>query len=651
MAAIGGGSAGVLVAVGVVLAVRLGWSFGLALDAFVVTNGLMGVAFGGCGAMIAWHRPRKAVGWLLLAGGLCHAITAAGVPAASALAVAGAPEVLVRVILTVAGWTWPWSIGLTLPLALTLFPDGRLPSPRWRLPVVAVTATTPLFVLSIGADPGPVSPGEPVAYLGLPGYADLTTLWTVAEVRNLAAIGLAIAALLVRYRRGDERQRRQLLWLVLATIVALALIVPWVFVAGTPVVVLAAIPLIPLAVTVAIVRERLLDIRLAISRALAWVLLSAAVLAVYSLLVALLDEAVSDRVGRSTIGTILLVLLVAPILPPVQRLVERAMYGDRRDLARAISRVGRQLGTGALDDLAAAVRDALRLPYVAITTGDGVLGAAGTEDDGPRATVPLDHGAERVGELVVALRPGERDLAARDHDVLALVAAPLAVAIHATRLSADLRSSRGRIVTAREEERRRLRRDLHDGLGPTLTGVALTADAAANLVGQDPDEARKLLATLRCDVRTAIGDIRRLVDDLRPPALDDLGLVEALRSSTQRLTHRADGTAIAVRLEVPEPLPALPAAIEVATYRVAAEALTNIVRHSTATAAVVRLSSAATLELAVRDNGVPSGGNWPPGIGLRAMRERADELGGRLSAGPVAGGGEVRLSLPLQGPA
>jgi two-component system NarL family sensor kinase len=552
-----------------------------------------------------------------------------------------------------AAWSWPWSIGLFLPLALLLFPDGRLPSRRWRTAAIALVATAPLFAVEAGTAPERLDPALPVGYLTLRPYGALHPLWTLSEVRTLLAFGLAIAGLIIRYRRGGEVLRRQLLWLLLATVTAAVGIVPWALVAGTPILVLFAIPLIPAAVTVAILRHRLLDIRLVIARVVAWLLLSAAVAGGYAILVAVLDRAVSARLGRSATVTLVVALVVALALPPLQRLVDRAMYGDRRDVARVISQVGRRLTTGQQADLsgvAATVRAALRLPYVAVYTSAGPPAADGDPDGHALRSVPLEYAGEVVGEIVLGLRPGERTIGARDRDVLSLVATPLAVAVHATGLSADLQGSRGRIVAAREEERRRLRRDLHDDLGPTLTGVALAADAAANLIDDDPAATRELLGSMRSDVRSAIAGIRRLVDDLRPAALDEFGLVEALRRRIEQASRRVDGAPVRVSLDMDEPLPALPAAIEVAAYRIAAEALTNVVRHSRATGAVVRLRCAENLDIEVLDDGPPAGDGWQPGIGLRAMRERADELGGRFEAGPSADGGRIFASLPLVQP-
>ncbi|MGH3734108.1 MAG: histidine kinase [Micromonosporaceae bacterium] len=651
LAAALGGVALAEVAAAATIAVALGWSWVDALEAFVTSNSLMGVAFGGCGAIIAWHRPRNPIGWLFAADGLAHATSALLAPAAYGLLAAEAPTWTVRLAVTGFLWSWPWAIGLFLPLALLLFPDGRLPSRRWRPVLIGVIVTAPLFAVEAAAEPAPIAPGLQANYLSFEGYAALGPLWTFSELRTFGALLVGILALVVRYRRAAEAQRRQLLWLLLAAITAVAFTLPWGFIAGTPIVVLFAIPLIPVAVTVAIVRHQLLDIRLVVSRAAAWVLLSLAAVAAYAGLVALLDRFVSAQLGRSAVATVVVALLVAPLLPRLQRLVGRAMYGDRDDPARVASRVGEQLAAGAepgWDGVARAIRDALRLRHVTVSGPVGVLAAHGPRA-GPTQTIALAYRGEPVGELGVGLRPGERALSAADHAALHLVAAPLAVALHATRLSEQLQASRERIISAREEERRRLRRDLHDGLGPTLTGVALAADAAGNLLDSQPDRSRELLATLRAEVRHAIGDIRRLVENLRPPALDELGLVAALRQRVDQATWRADGAAVRVRLETPDELPALPAAIEVAAYRIANEALTNVLRHSRASVAVLRLRCGDTLAMEIADNGAPNGA-WRPGVGLQAMRERAEELGGQFNAGPSPDGGLVSVSFPLMAP-
>ncbi len=707
-----GGFVAAEVIAALVLAAMLGWGWQILVEAFELTNGLMGLTFGLCGAVIAWHRPGNAIGWLFIADGIGHATTAVATPISQLMSEADAPMVAQRLVVTLSMAAWPWSIGLFLPLALLLFPTGRLLSPtsRWRWAAIGIIVTSPLFVLEMTGDGSAPGEGLPPGYLTISSYDALQPLWTITELRNLAALLLAIICLTIRYRRADETGRRQLLWLLLASVIAILFVTPWSFIAGTPVLVLLAIPLIPVAVAVAIVRYQLLDIRLVVSRALTWALLSLVAIGAYAALAAILGSLISSRVGRSAAITVLVALIIAPILPRLQQLVDRALYGDRRDPARVASRVGEQLSAG-LPGVVASIRAALRFPYVALIVDNKIITADGTPppttppqqpnhhsttvapqnlehseataalqkpdhdsttvapqnlehsgattaapQDLVRASqelaregitvVPLEYGGTVVGALNIGLRSGESELSSADRNVLGLVAVPLAVALHATRLSTELQSSREKLVSAREEERRRLRRDLHDGLGPTLTGVAFTADAAANLISTDTERARELLATLRTDTRTAIADVRRLVDNLRPPALDELGLVGALRQRADQLSFRADGASIQVAVSA-EGLPPLPAALEVAAYRIATEALTNIVRHSHATNAVLALRCGNDLEIEVTDDGPPNG-EWRPGVGLHAMRERAAELGGRFDAGPSPSGGVVRATFPLE---
>ncbi|TCO40920.1 histidine kinase [Kribbella antiqua] len=640
-----GGFAAAEVIAALVLSAVAGWGWQDMLDAFVVTNGLMGLTFGLCGAVIAWHRPGNPIGWLFIADGIGHATTAVTMPMSQLLADADAPMVAQRLVVTLAMAAWPWSIGLFLPLSLLLFPNGRLLSPRWRWAAAGIIATSPLFTLEMTlGDGGGTAEGIPPGYGSVSWYDDLSWLWTLTEVRGLIALLLAITSLLIRYRRADEMGRRQLLWLLLASVIVFLFITPWAFVAGTPILVLLAIPLVPVAVAVAIVRYQLLDIRLVVSRALTWALLSLVAIGAYAALAAVLGSLISSRGGRSAAVTVLVALIIAPMLPWLQRLVDRALYGDRRDPARVASRVGEQLSAG-LPGVVAAVRSALRFPYIALAVDESVVASDGVAPD-VVVPVELSYGGTAVGALLVGLRSGEYALSSADRNVLALVAVPLAVAVHATRLSAELQTSREKLVSTREEERRRLRRDLHDGLGPTLTGVAFTADAAANLMSTDALKARELLATLRADTRTAIADVRRLVDDLRPPALDELGLVGALRQRADQLSFRADGASIQVDVAA-DGLPALPAALEVAAYRIATEALTNVVKHSRATSAVLALRCGSHLEVEVTDDGPPNGA-WTAGVGLHAMQERAAELGGRFEAGPSPSGGVVRARFPLE---
>lgn len=209
----------------------------------------------------------------------------------------------------------------------------------------------------------------------------------------------------------------------------------------------------------------------------------------------------------------------------------------------------------------------------------------------------------------------------------------------------DLQHSRERIVSAREEERRRLRRDLHDGFGPLLASLMLRLDVARGLVDHDSDAAASLLADLKGQVQGMIGDIRRVVYDLRPPALDELGLVATIREYATQIRE------VNVTVVAPESLPNLPAAAEVAAYRIAMEGLTNVVRHAGAHSCRLCLEVGEALELEITDDGrgLPEGVR--AGVGLTSIRERAAELGGLCEIeSPEGGGTRVWVRLPLVSP-
>ena len=609
------------------------------VSTYLLTNAAMGAGFALCGGILAFQRPGNPIGWLLTAAGLAHLTSAALFGVIGYGAPRGWSDGLLGVLASASLLAWPWGLTLLLPLALQLFPDGRLVGPGWRWPFGATVVFGVGFVLAMGAGPEPQTIDGRVVrpWLALPGYERLDLLWVVANFASIVGLVTAIAGLVVRFRGGDDRLRRQLLWLVLALVVAVGLNLPRWFVGDGPILLLLAVPLVPIAITIAILRYRLLDIRLVVSRAVLYLVLSLAVVVAYTGLIAALD-AILRGAGAPVLATLLIALAFNPARVRLQRAVDRLFYGARSDPVHAVSQIGARLA--ATDDLGGVlggIREALRLPFAALRRDGREVAAAGTPPE-ILHTVPLSFRGGRVGELVIGARRGERALSAADLGVVGMLAAPLAAALHATALAAELQASRERIVAAREEERRRLHRDLHDGLGPTLTGAGYKADAAHNVLASAPERAGDLIDELRVDIRAAIDDVRRVVYALRPPALDQFGLVGALR-------RHCDPLPLAVTFDAPDALPPLPAAVEVAAYRIATEALTNVTRHARARTARITIAVDSALELSIVDDGVAQS-PWLPGVGLTSIRERAAELGGTCVAGPTGAGGEVRATLP-----
>lgn len=547
-------------------------------------------------------------------------------------------------------WAILWAAML---LFVFLFPDGRF-VPRWTKALVGLlilgTLIAVLFVEGSLAEPP-------------------DALAVVLMVGLLAGI----AAQIYRYRRvSTVVQRQQTKWVVFGLAVAIMIQVAGILaeplfvssglsaliyeVADTTVITLAYF-LIPLSIGIAILRYRLFDIDLIINRALVYGMLTAVIAGLYVLTVGGIGTLLQARGNLfiSLLGAGLVAVLFQPLRGKLQRAVNHLMYGERDDPYAVISRLGERLEEtlspeAVLPVVVETIREALKLPYAAIALERGlgieVIASAGEAVKKPQR-LPLTYQNEPVGELLLAPRAGEDDFSNPDRRLLEDLARQAGVAAHAVRLTADLQRARERLVSAREEERRRLRRDLHDGLGPQLSSQTLTIDAVRSLMRRDPDAAEELLVDLKGQAQDAISDIRRLVYSLRPPALDDLGLIGAIRETAAQYAHNG----LDVAVETPDELPPLPAAVEVAVYRVVQEAVTNVARHAKARFCSVSLAvdeATTVLRLEVRDDGRGMPEERDSGVGLTSMRERAAELGGSLAVDSLPGGGvAVRAQLPL----
>lgn len=469
----------------------------------------------------------------------------------------------------------------------------------------------------------------------------------------------------------DEAARRRLRWVLitfgLASLAWVGLGVLPSIIHGRPVVSERYILLIflpcPLALGAAILRYRLFDIEVILRRSLLYGSLTVCVLAIYLGTTWLFSRAIGPRPGLvALLGSGIVALSVQPIRSYLQRRIGHLIYGERDDPYEVIAQLGhidaaaapRSVLLGVVETLA----QTLRLPYAAIKlrTPDGQFQLE-ADYGHPRGTpleVPLTHRDALVGRLLLDVGPGREPFGPADQRLLDTLTRQVSAAASTVLLTAELQRSRERLIMAREEERRRLRRDLHDGLGPTLAGVVLQVGAAKALVDRDPPAVRALLTRLRGEVQGTIEEIRRLVYKLRPPALDELGLVGALREQatqfSQDLESLANADGLTVLVQAPQQLPTLPAAVEVAAYRIATEAMTNAARHAQAHTCHVLLTLGAdgALELEVCDDGRGLSDGARAGVGLRSMQERAAELGGTCTVEPAVGRGtRVHARLPL----
>jgi two-component system, NarL family, sensor kinase len=603
-------------------------------SSYLITNTAIGLSAAPCGLLIARAKPDNPIGWLFLIMGIAPLLTAATAPLMIYGAAHDWPQFALRLLVTIYMFSWSWGIFCCLPLILQLFPTGKPLSRRWAVLCWLTVANAALGNMFVG----PTPEYGASSFLVAPWWA--VTEGISAQVAQPVVLA-SVASLVVRFIRGTETVRQQVLWLLVAVILVILINAPTWFTmpSGQTIVLLLSFPLIPAAVTVAVLRHGLYDVRIVLSRLVVYAVLTAGVIAIYVGLVAVLDR-VLRGIGAPVIAALAIALAFNPVRVRLQSLVDRAVYGTRRDPVAAVSAVGQRLAGDDLGGVADALRESLRLSYVAVERKDASIVESG-EQAATLQTWPLSYDAEPLGRLFVGPRHGERQLSRSDQKIIDLLAAPLAIVLHAQALTEDLRVSRERVIDAAEEERNRLRRELHDSLGPLLTGAAFKADGIALAAQSRPERAESLAIELADQLRQSVEGVRQLAYGLRPAALDELGLVGALREEGSRYGP------VKVIIQAPESMPALPSSVEVAAYRIAAEALTNVVRHSDAKLASVQLTTDdGTLEMIITDDG-SSTAPWSPGLGLASIQTRASEVGGACEAGPTAEGGRVVAVLPL----
>ena len=603
------------------------------------------------------HRDKHPSALLVSVFLLFHAALTAG-PVQAAIAYWGDYEALRQRVYFPETFTHP-----VIALLGTTFPDGKF-IPRWSKWVFVGFCLCALSGFWV------VSPDAPEWQRNLRYSIDV--IW------NLLLPILGIVTQVVRYRTyKTQRERRQLKWyyygqvtyVVLSIFIAIlwswriqlpldgpipwwVVLNSWLFWAG---------PIIfPLSLAFAILYDHLFDIDILINRTIVYILLTIIVIGIYVLIVGSLGSALhlQGNLEISLLATGVVAISFQGLRDRIQRGVNRLMFGQRDEPLRVLERLGRQLKSALtqedlLQNAAQTVATALKIPYVAIHTRraqDDVVQVEYGISKTPTTDIPLIYQNERVGMLVVGQRsPGEA-LSAADQSVLENIAQQMSAVVHSVRLLAELQRSRERLVTAREEERRRLRRDLHDGLGPALASQTLKIDAALDLLTIDPAEANSLLTDVKAQSQTLVADVRRLVYELRPPALDEIGLAGALSGAVMQM--RAAEKGLNITFEMPDPLPVLPAAVEVAVYRITMEAVTNVVKHAEAYHCTIRIqihSEPVRLTLVIEDDGKGLPTPITSGIGLHSMRERAEELGGEFEVvNREQGGTRLTVTVPIQ---
>ncbi|MCW6010868.1 histidine kinase dimerization/phosphoacceptor domain-containing protein, partial [Micromonospora sp. CPCC 205371] len=476
------------------------------------------------GTLVAGAAPGRRVGGLLIAAGAVACVAVVALSWSRWLPLAWLGQ-----------WSWWPPYGLVF-LALLVFPDGRLPSRRWRIVAVAIAAGVAVTsaALAIAALDHPRNLLTEVI-----DFSDRARLFV-----RVAAVGVAITAAgmlatvysqWLRWRRASGTARQQLACLLAAGLVFLVgLVLDAANLPGAQVVVGLSIPL---GMTVAMLRHRLYGLDQVVNRVIVWSVMTILVIIGFVAIVAVLRTVVTgERTSMASLAvTGLIAVLFEPLRRLVQRGVDRLLFGDRDDPYRVIARLGDLIGrtvepNAVLPTLTGTIAQSLQVPYVAVRLPADGAPQLLTEHGSATTDVELFdmtlHG-RRVGRLLVATRGPDSPFTARERRLLSQLAVQAAAAAEAARLIHELQDARERLVRTREEERRRLRRDLHDGLGPALAGMSMQVGAAKNLT-DEPVRVGRILAALADDLRTCTAEVRRLVDELRPPALDD-GLEAALR--------------------------------------------------------------------------------------------------------------------------
>jgi signal transduction histidine kinase len=620
------------------------------LEDNVLNNAITGVVFGVIAAVLLGLRPAHRIGWLLLYVALVNSVTVLGEGWTLATFHHALPGRALAAWL--ASWIWVPALPLGATVLPAIYPSGHavgrfagwIVRVGWAGGVVAGVS-----VAMLDDAFGSVAPGHPLGHnpvSGGRGQAAFLALVVSAALVEVVLVVVTLVWTLRRLRRSTSPEREQLAWLVVSVLPLMI----GVFL-NSPVVLFALTIATSITLVIGIVRYQLFDIKLVLRSGLLYGGLTGVAVAAYFGLVALItlvaaSGAVPNLFAAATVG-----LVLVPLHRWSQGALTRLVYGDRTDPVRALNRVTegfRSAGAGptALEPMLTGIATALRVPAARLVGTDGRVlarvGAVGSGDDGYE--VSLHHAGDPVGVLTVAHRTEGEQFARQDRALLEALGGPVAAAVRAGLLARELAASRARVLSAREGERRRLREDLHDGLGPSLSGVALGLEAARRSASSHPDRLPEILEVLHREVESLVAEVRGIIDDLGP---GDVDLIASVRGHVEAVAASGD---VAVELTHAGPVDRAPGEVAVAAQRIVGEALTNAVRHAGArTIRVAVTGSAASLTVEVSDDGTGAVAPRSGGVGLASMRQRAESVGGTLTVSAVPGAGtRVRAVLPVQ---
>jgi signal transduction histidine kinase len=631
---------------------------------------LVGVTYCVVGALILRRRSRNSIGWLASVGGFTTSFYLfAGAYAAYALGGHQLPGTTLATWLR--SWVWPASFGLLFVLIPALFPDGRFMSKRWRLLIWMTTFSAVSQVVAVSIDPNLVGSRGSSSPMGT-----LVGVFTgIGGVLLLTGVFSAAAAVTIRYRRSRGLERQQMKWFVAAVVVQGLLwagsLPPALLIYQLPpyqvpffeVVIPFALLAMPLAIGVAILRQRLYDIDLVISRGLAYAALAAFITGAYLVVVVAVGLLVGTG-GRpnllpSILATAMVALLFQPVRARVQAVANRLVYGTPANPYEALARLTGSIGTSTVDDALLKIAQTISAGTKAERTRVSLLlpgGNARAVEWPPEGSRSFDHAfsVRHHGELI-----GQIDVAgSADAGSAAALADQAGLALHNMRLSAELAdhleqieaqarelaASRARLVSAQEAERRRLERDLHDGVQQELVALMAKLRLARNQLARDPQLAAETLADLQGGIQRALIDLREVAHGIHPAVLSSQGLVGAVETMAGRMP-----IGVRVQADAQSRNSRYAPEIEGAAYFVVAEGLANVMKHSGADQATVSIAaenSHLTLEVSDEGHGFAAGEVGESGLG--GLRDRVEALGGVLDVDARPDGTRLRASLPAR---